>query len=374
MGQINTGIDIDDFLRGADFMSASGGGNPSLEREQLYQDLDEGIDLGWRSLDDFGDDDVLFTVCYSGSIAPEAFEDPAERAASLRGPQVHERPFLPAVRQLEDHLGIRCAGLVSIEVGGINTGAILSAAGQLRLPLVNGDYSGRAIPELHATALHVQGANVLPFSCVDRFDNQLLILESPSDAWTERISKYLALASLGLIACAFAPLPAKRVSEIYVPGTMAECLSLGRAIREARETNQDPVEAAARALDGYVLFRGRIVDRNWSNTGYMEGTQDIEGNGPFQGHMLRVWFRNENHISWLDGKPWVTSPDLIEICDPQTGEPLVNTFLENGQEVAVVGRRRRDQFDSPAGLAALGPHHFGFDVEFQGIENLLRSA
>ena len=24
---------------------------------------------------------------------------------------------------------------------------------------------------------------------------------------------------------------------------------------------------------------------------------------------LRVWFKNENHVSWLDGKPYVASPD-----------------------------------------------------------------
>jgi hypothetical protein len=36
----------------------------------------------------------------------------------------------------------------------------------------------------------------------------------------------------------------------------------------------------------------------------------------------------------------------------------------------VVGRRRRDAFDSDAGLATLGPRHFGFELEFRGIEQL----
>jgi hypothetical protein len=38
-----------------------------------------------------------------------------------------------------------------------------------------------------------------------------------------------------------------------------------------------------------------------------------------------------------------------------TAEPLVNAYLEVGDRVAVVGRRRRAAFDSTAGLAALGP-------------------
>src|SRR6202008_3238840 len=136
-------------------------------------------------------------------------------------------------------------------------------------------------------------------------------------------------------------LPASEVRAIAVPETMSEALGLGGAIREARERGADPVAAAADAIDGWLLFRGPVVGRDWQNTGYMEGRHTLQGSGAFSGHTLEVWFRNENHVSWLDGGPWVASPDLIEFCDPQTAEPLVNTYLEMGQEIAVVGRRRR---------------------------------
>jgi DUF917 family protein len=371
MGQIKTEVDVADFLRGADFMSASGGGNPAVQHEQLLEDLRQGRALSFTPLPELDPGGVTFSVCYSGSIAPESFDDPETRAARLGGGKVHDLPFVEAVRLLEDVLGVRCAGLVSIEIGGINTGAILSAASRLGLPLVDGDYAGRAIPELHATALHVFGVNVLPMACVDHFGNQVIIRAAPSDAWTERIGKHLALASLGMTACAFAAVPAREVASMYVPNTLSECLSLGRAIREARESGRDPVRAAADALGGWVMFRGTISSRDWANTGYMEGTHELTGTGEFAGRKLKVWFRNENHVTWLDGDPWVASPDLIEFCDPVTGEPLVNTYLEPGQELAVVGRRRRDVFDSSAGLEALGPRHFGFDLEFRGIETLL---
>jgi uncharacterized protein len=371
MGQISTRTDVDDFLRGANFMSASGGGEPVIEREHLHADVDAGRDVGWQPLDAFADDDVLVCCCYSGSIAPESFDDPSEAAARLGGTAVHERPFTEAVRQLESHLGITAAGLISVELGGINAGAILGAAAATGLPLADADYAGRAIPELHSTGLALTGTPVLPFACVDHFDNRVLIVGGPSDAWTERITKHLALSSLGLIACAFAALPVRTIREIAVTGTMSECLQLGRAIREAREAGEDPVAAAAAHLDGWVLFRGTVTGREWANTGYMDGTHTLAGSGPWEGRILRVWFRNENHVSWLDGEPWVASPDLIEFCDPATGEPLVNTYVEMGQELAVVGRRRRSQFDSPAGLDTLGPRHFGFDLEFAGIETLV---
>jgi uncharacterized protein len=370
MGHVNTATDVEDFLRGANFLSASGGGDPVVEREDLLADVEDGLDIGWVPLDQFDDDDVLFCSCYSGSIAPESFADPSERAVRLGGGRVVERPLVAAVSLLERDLGVRCAGLISVEIGGINCGAILGAAARLRLPLADADYSGRAIPELHATALDLHAKRVLPFALADHFGNEIVVSASPSNAWTERISKHLALSSLGIIGCAFAALPALEVRQIAVRDTMSEAMRLGAAIREAREQATDPVAAAANAIDGWVLFRGTIVGREWENTGYMEGRHTIQGTGESSGHVLEVWFRNENHVSWLDGEPWVASPDLIEFCDPNTAEPLVNTYLELDQEIAVVGRRRRDAFDSAGGLATLGPRHFGFEIEFRGIEQL----
>lgn len=370
MKQVNSELEVDDFLRGANFLSASGGGDPAVERIDLLSDVGAGLDVGWVPLGQFDDDDVLFCSCYSGSIAPESFDDPSERAEQLGGGRIVDRPLVAAIRLLERHLGVPCAGLISVEIGGINCGAILAAAAKLGLPLADADYSGRAIPELHATALSLYDKHVLPFALADHFGNEVVVTASPSHAWTERISKHLSLSSLGIIGCAFAALPAAEVRAIAIPGTLTEALRLGSVIREARERGIDPVAAAAEAIDGWVLFRGTLVGRNWENTGYMEGRHTLRGSGDFSGHTLEVWFRNENHISWLDDEPWVASPDLIEFCDPQTAEPLVNTDLELDQEVAVVGRRRRGAFDSDGGLTTLGPRHFGFEIEFRGIEQL----
>jgi DUF917 family protein len=361
--------DVEDFLRGANFLSASGGGDPALQRRLLHDDLDRGLTVGWEPLDP-GADTLLCTACFSGSIAPEVFEE-APQARILAPGERLERPLAEAILELEDYLGRRIDGLVSIEIGGINTGAILDAAANLGRVLVDGDYAGRAIPELNATTPHVFGVEVLPWALVDQFGNRLVIRASASNAFAERIGKFLAQASFGLIGCALVPLPAREVARILVPGTLTECLELGRAIRRAREEGRDPVAAAARILDGWVLFRGTISAREWRNTGYMEGFHVISGEGEFGGKELRIWFKNENHISWLDGAPFVCSPDLLEVCDAETAEPLVNTYLAEGDRVAVVGRRRRPQFDSPQGLAALGPAHFGWDVPFTPIEQLV---
>jgi uncharacterized protein len=367
MTRVTTATEIEDYLRGMNFMSASGGGDPEVERAQLLADLEAGRELGWQPLSEFDPDDTLFVTCYSGAIAPEVFEDQTETAAALGASQAHDHAFLPAVRLLERQLGTTCRGLISIEMGGINGGAILSAAARLGLPLADADFAGRAIPELHATTLDLYDADVLPFALADRWGNETLIVKSPSNAFTERIGKFVAQAALGIVGCAFAAMSARQAADWAIHGTLTEALELGRAIREA---DADPVKAAADQLGGWVLFRGTVTGRDWVNNGYMEGTHMLTGEGEFAGQELRVWFRNENHVSWLDGEPWVASPDLIEFCDAETAEPRVNTDIEVGQRLAVVGMRRRDAWDSEAGLKVLGPQHFGFDLPFRGIEQL----
>src|SRR5262245_20927389 len=114
MDQIKTEADIADFLRGANFMSASGGGDPAVQHEQLREDLGQGRTIGFTPLRALDPDGVTFSVCYSGSIAPESFDDPEERAERLGGGKVNDLPFVQAVRLLEDVLGVSCAGLVSI--------------------------------------------------------------------------------------------------------------------------------------------------------------------------------------------------------------------------------------------------------------------
>jgi DUF917 family protein len=370
MTELADRTDVDDFLRGANFLSCCGGGDPAVQRELLYEDLERGLSVGWTDL--VPRPDVLAcTACFSGSIAPGAFVEPPEVAELAPGDRA-TRPLVEAVLELERALGQEVGLLVSTELGGINTGAILDVAANLGKPLVDGDYAGRAIPELNATTLEVHGVSLVPWAFADRFGNRAVLREAASNAFAERLGKFLAQGVFGLIGSALAPLPASDVARVYIPGTLTQCLELGRAIRVAREEGRDPVRAAAEALGGWVLFRGTLTGREWEDqAGYMVGFHEIRGDGEHEGHTLRIWFKNENHLSWLDGRPFVCSPDLLEVCDGESGEPLVNTYLAEGARVAVVGFRRRQPFDCPEGLAALGPRHFGWDVPFTPIEDLV---
>jgi len=372
-GGLRTVQDIEDFTRGTDFLSANGGGVPEETQVLLKDDLNRGLDLTWVGLEDLADDDLVVCTFFSGSIAPSSF-DPSEMERQMGLERKVERPLVAAVRELEAFTEKKFDAMVSVEIGGINTGHAFDAAANLGLRMVDGDYAGRAIPEADCITPNIFGKRIYPMACVDYYGDVTYLKDAQHNKMAERLGKFIASASFGIVGCAAIALSGKEVKDIAVPGTLSECLAIGRTIREAREKSLDPVQAVVDELDqAWVLFRGTVATREWEDRdGYMWGEHEIEGEDAFLGQHLKLWFKNENHMSWLDGEPYVASPDILEVVDPQTGEPLSNTYMEKGQQVAVIGVRRRPQFDSEKGLEALGPRHWGFEVDFRPIEKLVQ--
>ncbi|MDR7536069.1 MAG: DUF917 family protein [Armatimonadota bacterium] len=186
----------------------------------------------------------------------------------------------------------------------------------------------------------------------------------------ERIGKMISLATRlpdPRLTCAHAGylMRGADLRRVAVGGTLTRALAVGRAIREAREAGRDPLAAAAAALEGRVLFTGVVTARPWeSRDGYMIGETHLDGTGAHRGGRLRIWYKNENHIAWLDDRPCATSPDLIMVADAASGEPYTNTDLPIGAAVGVLVAAAAPAFRTPAGLAALGPTHFGFDIPY----------
>ena len=125
-------------------------------------------------------------------------------------------------------------------------------------------------------------------------------------------------------------------------------------------------------LNGWFLFEGKVSRKEWEDKeGYYWGTHTIDGEGDFAGKEFKIWFKNENHISWLNGKSYVTSPDMLIVVDRETGEPFANPAIAEGQHVAVIGLHAIEQFRSSNGIDILGPGHFGFKINYNPIEKLV---
>lgn len=364
--------DIEDLTRGTDFLSASGGGPTTESRAFLQENLDAGRLPGWVPLADLPDEALVVSAFFTGSVAPTRYaRGDREKEYGITTTVPH--PPMAAVLELEARTGRVFDAIIPMEIGGNNTGQALATAAALGKIVPDADFSGRAIPEATCTTPHMAGFSMAPFACATYYGDRVFVEQAANNLLAERLGKHVAMASFGSAGCAAFVMSGKDAKRIAVPGTLTRSFLIGRTIREARESGQDPLSELVRRLpDMWVLFRGRIAHRQWENRdGYMWGEHVLEGLDGHSGQRLRLWFKNENHISWLDDQPYVTGPDVIEVVDLHTGEPLVNSFMAEGQEVGVIGIKRCAQFESPAGIEALGPQHWGFDLPYRPIETLI---
>jgi len=108
----------------------------------------------------------------------------------------------------------------------------------------------------------------------------------------------------------------------------------------------------------------------------MWGEHHYEGIGDFSNHKFRVRYKNENLLSWLDDKPYVTCPDLLCVLDVQNGKGLSNwgTDFNVGREVAVVGYKINPLWRTKRGLEIFNPAHFGSDIKYRPIENVVKNS
>jgi DUF917 family protein len=161
------------------------------------------------------------------------------------------------------------------------------------------------------------------------------------------------------------------------PGVESLVMKVGKQVREATKKGKSTVDATLNALGdrGFKLFEGQIMNY-WQDDkyGFIWGMAKILGTGDYEGHDLKIWYKNENHVTWLDGKPWVTSPDCINVVDPETGWGLANFWpaeWETGRPVTVLGVEIEQEWETPMGLKIFGPQHFRWDIEHVPIRELV---
>ena len=363
--------EVEDFVRGCTFFGTGGGGNPKKGIESLMSEIEKGNEVGWIDIDSIGDEELSCCPFLMGSIAPETEEMKKEKEwFGLTNPLLTEKSILAeAVKELSEYTGSKISALVPIELGGSNTPSCIAAGISIGIPTLDGDYTGRAIPEIQQTTPYLQDRDLLPYTCVDLFGNTSIVTKSLNYRFAERVGKLISAASFGLTGDAGFIMKGKETKETIIEGTLTKCLNVGKLIRETRENGNNPVEAVAEYLNGWIIGKGTVTKKEWEDkVGYYWGTHVISGEKEFEGEELRIWFKNENHICWKNDEVFVTSPDSVNVVDLETGEPITNSDIKEGDKVAVIALKAIDAFKSDKGIDILGPKAFGFDYEYSPIE------
>ncbi len=258
---------------------------------------------------------------------------------------------------------------MATEIGGGNTAVALSVAAKCGIPIVDADPAGRSVPELQHTTFYIQSVPIAPLAVATNKGDVLIVKEAPDDFRAEAIVRAVAVVSDNRAGVTDHPIAGKALKKSIVPKTLSKALAIGEAVREARSSGDDPVQAAVSAGNGHFLFKGEVRKADWKiEEGFTIGELAISGQADDRGHQYRIWYKNEHIVSWFDDKSDVTVPDLICVLDPKTGEAITNPNCQQGMEVAVIGYPAPAMWRLPKGLEVFGPKHFGYELPYRPIE------
>jgi DUF917 family protein len=248
-------------------------------------------------------------------------------------------------------------------------------AGALGIPVVDADNAGyRAVPEVSLATLNVKHAPIAPVVVSTAWGDLVVFEKFLSWQRAEDLIRHIAITSgggcMGMLS-----FTGKWIKKGTVPKTLTLSMKVGEAITKARDHSENPVAAIIKAAEGYLIFEGEIAAyTNEGKGSFTWGNTWIKGTGNYQGQTLKIWYKNENQISWIDEKPHVTCPDPFTVVDTDTGEGLSNfrtTSWLQGRKVSVWGMRAASPWRTERGLKIYNPKHFGFDIPYKPIEQII---
>lgn len=353
--------EIYDILYGCTILGTGGGG---LIEEGIWM-IDKAFEAGKKfilaNLDEVPDGDMIVTPYYCGAVSPdEGAEENSEKQLMLDGDTA-----VKAVRIMEEHHKNRIAGVVPTELGGANTAVAFYVAAMMDKYIADGDPAGRAVPELQHSTYFTNDLPMVPIAVANKTGDAAIYINVRDDFRAEALIRSFAVASGNCVAVADHLTSGKRLKQALIPGTLSYAYKIGKAYREAKESNSSISEAVASQGKGKVIFRGNVKDLRWdTRDGFTFGEVFIEGMEKYYGSEFKIWVQNENIISWLNSVPYVTVPDLICIIDEDTKEPVTNPNFTLGMSVSVIALPAPKEWVTKRGLEVFGPKSFGFDIEF----------
>lgn len=363
--------DLIDMLQGASIQASRGNNTESMVR-RLKDVLARGRQITMIDVDDVPDD---WTIVSGGGIGGGgAWEYVRERTAKQQLQTVPDAQSR-ALQALSTHLGKPFDAVLRAEAAGAALTALLVAA-ELGVPIVDACKSGRARPEVQQSIPWINGISTAPLSLVSRWGDVVVVDQTVDDYRMEDLSRAVAVASGGGVSAASA-MSAGDLKRGVIRGSLSEAMTLGKAVRQAREQGKDPIDSVVKAARGFKLFQGVVTaSTDKGERGFSMSDVEIKGTHEFTGHTYKIYVKNENIVTWFDGKPDAMSPDFIANLDPKTGDTINPSVLGSyavNEEVAIVGWPSSALWRTPSGIEVFGPRHFGFDFDYIPVEQLQKA-
>lgn len=357
--------DIKDIITGCTLLGTGGGGDPQIGLDVLEDDFNNQRTFALVSLEEVPDEAYVASPYVCGSISPETEEEAKkyERFNTLDMPT----PAI-AYEKLQEYVGEDFYGVISTELGGANTAYALHIGALLGKKIVDGDFAGRSVPGVQHNTCNIFNIPMTPFAVASKFGDAAIFTDIVDENRAEDLIRALSVASQNNIGVVDHPMRGKILKKSVIPNAISTALKVGQLIRISNENNEHPMKNIISEFDGKELFIGAVESIEWDTVGgYTEGNVVLRGEENYLGESYKIWFQNENIISWRNDKADVTVPDLICVMD-ESGKPVTNPNFKESQKVYVFALPSPELWKSEKGIELLGPGSFGFEVEYEPIK------
>ncbi|MCC8059905.1 MAG: DUF917 domain-containing protein [Clostridiales bacterium] len=352
-----------DIVYGAAIYGTGGGGSFRVGLQLIDDSLAQGKVFRMADFDELDDADMIGTPYSCGAISPIGEEDKKKYA---RLPDFEKEHYNMALEQMERFLGKPVKACISTELGGGNTAKAMYVAATAGKYIMDADAAGRSVPALQHSTYCIYHVPIYPISVMNQFGEGAVFTRVCDDERAEDLVRALAMASQNHIAVVDHINTAAVLKNAVIRGALSQAEKVGRAYRLAVAAGKDYAREAAAAGGGCMVFRGVVESNDWGTVGgYTVGTRIVSGTGDYVGHVLKIWYQNENIIAWLDDIPWITAPDLICLFDEEETVPLLNPYGDAGRSVSVICLPAPAAWVTPRGLELFSPRFFGFDVDYR---------
>jgi len=365
MSRILSKEDLLNFIQGAGLLGTGGGGLISAGEQIIENIISQNKKVCLINYQEISEKAIgISTAILGGGISKKDID---------KIEMVPKTPLsLKAAKSLQNYLEKKIEFVFAIEIGPQNSVEAIQLAAFLDVPLLDGDFVGRAIPEMQQTTLSLNNIPLTPFSIATFKGDSIIVANSKNDKRNEEISRNIANISGGLICIAGLSLPGKVAKKIMIPDTISKCIEIGKII------NNKSKNLFSEILDitnGIIAFKGIVTDIIAKNVNsFFVGEIMLKGIDEFSGNNYKVWYKNEYLISWKNDKVDITCPDLICLANSKTGVGKISygqgfrNEIVIGEELTILAIPSPDVWLTEKGLDVLSPKHFEFNIEYKPLK------
>lgn len=334
--EINAG-NLDALCRGGSFLGSGGGGEPDYLRPTVERALAQWGAIPLVSLADLDDEDCIAAICLIGAITPTE-----QRQKSLK------YLMRPVFDLLINEIRKPIKALMPLEIGGTNVLAPFCLAGDIGLPVLDGDLMGRAFPKI--TMISTSIFDITP-ECFYIADHETGVSRVSMCSSYEDLEQKARAHSQMFSGSSAALIP------LILTGKEAKIAAISETVSHSlRIGQQKSLEDLIQVVQGKIQCRGTIIKWNYElKGGFLIGSVELQ---TIEGDVVKIIVKNEYlHLLDTQNNTIAETPDIISLLRTSDLSSVLSDQIRVGDEVVCVTCKGPALWYSDRGLALVRPNY-----------------